>query len=77
MKKFTFSFLVRITLVMLIVLKGFSSMATNCPNATVITQAGLPIVNQALTCGTLNDINSGTVATSILTGGCASTLYYG
>ena len=30
-----------------------------------------------MTCGTLNDINSGTVATSILTGGCASTLYYG
>ena len=77
MKKFTFSFLVRLTLIMAIVFKGFSSMATTCPNATVITQTGLPIVNQALTCGTVNDINSATIAASILTGGCAGTLYYG
>ena len=77
MNKFTLSFLVRLTLIMAIVFKGFSSMATTCPNATVITQAGLPIVNQAITCGTANDISSTTIAASILTGSCASTLYYG
>jgi len=77
MKKFTFSFLVRLTLIMALVFKGFSSMATTCPNATVITQTGLPIVNQAITCGTVDEINAGNMAASILTGGCAGTLYYG
>ena len=78
MNKFTLSFLVRLTLIMAIVFKGFSSMATTCPNATVILQTGLPIVNQAITCGTVDEINAGNIAASALTGGCAAgTQYYG
>ena len=65
MKKVTFSFLLRLTLVMAILFRGFSSMATICPNATVITQAQLPIFGQSVVCGIGNDINSTTVASSV------------
>lgn len=51
--------------------------ATTCPNATVISAASLPVVNQAIICGAGNDITSANVAASVLTGGCNSTNYYG
>ncbi len=44
--------------------------ATTCPNATAI--ASLPVFNQAVVCGTTNDITSSNVTSS-----CGSTLYYG
>ncbi|MBP6039112.1 MAG: gliding motility-associated C-terminal domain-containing protein [Flavobacterium sp.] len=51
--------------------------ASTCPNATVISPSSLPLNNATIVCGTTNDITSTTVATSALTGGCSSTLYYG
>ena len=54
-----------------------SAWSTNCPGATVILPASLPIVNQALTCGLTNDISTATISPSILTGGCSNGNYYG
>ena len=64
MKNLTFSFLVRLTLVVAILFRGFTAMATICPSAIVINQSQLPIVGQAVNCGSTNDINSATVAAS-------------
>ena len=55
---------------------NFNASATTCPNAGVILQNQLPIVNQALVCGGTDDITTTTVAATILTGGCNNTLYY-
>ena len=54
-----------------------SAFATICPNASVISPASLPIVGQNVVCGGTDDINTASIAASILTGGCNSTLYYG
>ncbi|NCU76225.1 MAG: hypothetical protein EBV59_04615 [Synechococcaceae bacterium WB7_1C_051] len=51
-------------------------LATTCPNATVILQNQLPIVNQPLVCGGTDDITTASVAASILAGGCNNTLYF-
>jgi gliding motility-associated-like protein len=50
--------------------------ATTCPNATAITPASLPITNQALICGTTNDVSSSSIAASAISGGL-STSYVG
>ena len=50
--------------------------ATTCPNASAITPASLPITNQALICGTTNDVSSSSIATSAISGGL-STSYVG
>ncbi len=52
------------------------ALATTCPNATNISAASLPIVNQSITCGAGNDITSTNAAASVLAGGCSSTAYY-
>ncbi len=41
------------------------ALATTCANAITINPASLPIVNQAITCGTGNDLNSTTVPGTI------------
>lgn len=50
--------------------------ATTCPNATLISSSSLPITNQAIVCGTTNDISSTSIV-STATGGGLSTSYLG
>ena len=69
--------LARLSIVACILLMSANTWATTCPNATVISPASLPIVAQSLVCGGTDDINSVSIAASILTGGCNSTNYYG
>lgn len=67
----------RLIVVACILLMSAKAWATTCPNATVISPASLPIVGQALVCSGTNDINSASIAASILTGGCNNVNYYG
>ena len=69
--------LARLSIVACILLMSVKAWATTCPNATVISPASLPIVGQALVCGGTDDINSVSIAASILTGGCNNVNYYG
>jgi len=72
-----YSFKAALAFLLLALTFGQSVNATTCPNATVIAPGTLPISNQAIVCGTVNDITSTTVAASALSGGCSSSSYYG
>jgi len=67
----------RLIVLACVLVMSTSAFATICPNASVISPASLPIVGQNVVCGGTDDINTASIAASILTGGCNSTLYYG
>ncbi|WP_396159144.1 GEVED domain-containing protein, partial [Flavobacterium sp.] len=72
-----YSFKAALVFLLLALTFGQSVNATTCPSATVIAPGTLPISNQAIVCGTVNDITSLTVAPSALLGGCSNSNYYG
>ena len=76
MKKFLPNF-ARTILAACVLFLSQAVWSTTCPNASVILPTSLPIVNQSVICGGTDDINTTTIAASVLTGGCNSTLYYG
>lgn len=63
-----------LTLLLVLGMGPFEVQATTCANAIVINPASLPITNQALVCGSTNDLNSTNVPGAIC--GSGSTDYY-